>query len=527
MQGKTLLVDTFLFKPHITESKDGKLIAKGEFARANVPTANKRLYSNAIWEKSLKSVKETMDRRALYGELDHPEDGKTKLKRVSHIITELKFDGSLVYGEAEIMDTPNGKILQEIAGSGAAVGVSSRGMGSVSRDRNGNEVVQDDYNFITFDFVVDPANATSWPGFERVKSEDFSRKENFREEGDSIFSEENMSVTINSLDDLKKHNPDVYEKLMESARSEMKNVFSEEAASILREEKEKLERHVESKLLSDPGVAGAKTVLEGVVKQLRPYLLEEDAEKLLREKQEELNSLRDNLRESNESYNNMEEAFDKLTSVCKSLGLQLYFEKLMSNLSDKEIIESVRDRVGDASDYESLSSLKEGVATSIKGVLKEEKAREQVKERVSEKIEDERRAREKAQEESRELKRKNSALKEAAQKGVNLANELAIKSYIAEKLWNDPRGKKIKKVLENEDIETKEDVDERIEELKERFPLSRRFRSVGDGVDSVHMNEGISFKRGVEDRKVPMNEDNSDSEVFGVALGDIRNLSGY
>lgn len=528
MQGKILLVDTFLFKPQITESKEGKLVAKGEFARANVPTANTRIYSSNIWEKSLRSVNETMKKRALYGELDHPEDGKTKLKRVSHIITDLKFNGDQVYGEAEIMDTPNGKILQEIVGSGAAVGVSSRGMGSVVKDRNGNEVVQEDYNFITFDFVVDPANATSWPGFERVKSENFSSvKENVKDSDKKVFKENGYNfleepMKISSLVDLKKNHPDVYNELMEHARNEMKDVFHNEAKEFLKDEKSKLEQRVESKLLSDPGVAGAKTVLESVVKQLRPYLLDEDAEKLLRSKQSELDKAVSDLRESEEAYRNMEEMFDKAISISKSLGLQLYFEKVMSKITDKGVVESVSDYVGDASSYKDHESLKECMAIAIKRVVKEDRAKEDIKNIVSEEIERERSEKQKFKNEVENLKRKNKALKEAAEKGVKIASDLAIKSYISEKLWNDPRGKRIKKVLENEDFTTKEEIDERIDELKERFPLSDRFKSIGEGI-----RNDIHSRRGIEDKVGQLKErENEGAKIFGIDLNEIRNISG-
>lgn len=94
-------------------------------------------------------------------------DGKTSLKRVSHIITglEIEDDGTVV-GIAEILDTPSGKILQELFNSGTRVGISSRGTGSLGKDR---PVVQDDYKLETWDFVANPSTSGAYPG---VLSED-------------------------------------------------------------------------------------------------------------------------------------------------------------------------------------------------------------------------------------------------------------------------------------------------------------------------------------------------------------------
>ncbi len=95
----------------------------------------------------------------MFGELDHPSDGKTSLKRVSHIVTglELQEDGT-VTGAAEVLETPNGQILKTLFESGAQVGISSRGSGSVQ-----NGVVQEDFKLGTFDFVARPSTPGALP----------------------------------------------------------------------------------------------------------------------------------------------------------------------------------------------------------------------------------------------------------------------------------------------------------------------------------------------------------------------------
>tara|TARA_R100001591_G_scaffold69840_1_gene78501 strand:- start:92 stop:511 length:420 start_codon:yes stop_codon:yes gene_type:complete len=115
-----------------------------------------------------KLVKEN---RAL-GELDHPEDSVINLKNASHMITEVWWDGKSVMGKARVLDTPSGKILRSLVESGVTLGISSRGMGSVSESA-GRTMVEDDFQLICFDFVSEP----STPGaFMMKEAKDYTNK---------------------------------------------------------------------------------------------------------------------------------------------------------------------------------------------------------------------------------------------------------------------------------------------------------------------------------------------------------------
>lgn len=150
---------------HMVEATGGKKrpLLLGEFARIDVPTQNGRLYPGPIWEAEIKRLNRALAERKWYGELDHPEDGKTKLQRVSHIVTRLWLEGNLVMGEAEILPTPTGEILKAIVSAGCPVGVSSRGFGDLRANESGIQVVQEGYRLEAFDVVADPADATAWP----------------------------------------------------------------------------------------------------------------------------------------------------------------------------------------------------------------------------------------------------------------------------------------------------------------------------------------------------------------------------
>jgi hypothetical protein len=94
--------------------------------------------------------------RTATGELDHPESSIINLNNVSHIITKVWWDGNDVMGELELLNTPSGKIAQEIVLAGIPLGISSRGMGSVKQLGETVEV-QDDFELLCWDLVSVPS----------------------------------------------------------------------------------------------------------------------------------------------------------------------------------------------------------------------------------------------------------------------------------------------------------------------------------------------------------------------------------
>jgi len=149
----------------IAEVKNGKLmVVEGRFQHSDIKNANGRIYPDSLWEKVMadKTVVERVNNREMFGELDHPDDGETKLKRSSHIVTKLAKEGKEVNGRAVVMNTRNGQDLRAIFEAGGRVGVSSRGKGSVVHE-SGADVVQDDFVLETFDMVYNPSTPGAYP----------------------------------------------------------------------------------------------------------------------------------------------------------------------------------------------------------------------------------------------------------------------------------------------------------------------------------------------------------------------------
>jgi len=103
-----------------------------------------------------KYVDEQVSKDRAVGELNHPEGPTVNLDKVSHKITELKFEGNDVMGKARILDTPMGNIVKGLLEGGVQLGVSTRGMGSLEQ-RNGTMYVKDDFMLNTVDIVQDPS----------------------------------------------------------------------------------------------------------------------------------------------------------------------------------------------------------------------------------------------------------------------------------------------------------------------------------------------------------------------------------
>ena len=115
------------------------------------------------------------------GELDHPDDSVINLKNASHLVTDIWWNGNDVMGKVKVLNTPSGQVLQELVKSGVSLGISSRGMGSVSENQNGT-IVEDDFQLICFDFVSEP----STPGAYMMKEAKDLEKPNIFTKSDRI-----------------------------------------------------------------------------------------------------------------------------------------------------------------------------------------------------------------------------------------------------------------------------------------------------------------------------------------------------
>jgi len=299
---KKLLVDNAPVALQLDERWEGghKIVVRGEFAKCGVATENNRIYPNKLWEAQIRKLDRAMEDRRVFGELDHPNDGKTQLSRVAHIITSMKIEDGRVIGEAEILDTERGKNLAALLKAGCKVGVSSRGYGSTKQNEQGEDVVQEDYKLVTFDFVAEPADSTAYPqvffeGVEMPMTE-------------APTKDQDLAEKFAARVDAARRDGEVTAK--ESLREEFARTLIAEVAKV----REEMREAVRGEMLSDPEVAGAKKALDAIKDVLRPYVLPEDFEGLVRQKDGEIKKLRTEVADRDLKIKGMEDENKKLAT---------------------------------------------------------------------------------------------------------------------------------------------------------------------------------------------------------------------
>jgi len=145
----------------VESSGEGKdLYMKGICIQGNVKNANQRVYPTFEINKAVSKISDQIaGGSSVLGEVDHPEDLKINLDRVSHMLTSMWMDGHNGYGKLKILPTPMGKLVETMLQSGVKLGVSSRGSGNVD-EASGNV---SEFDIITVDVVAQPSAPNAYP----------------------------------------------------------------------------------------------------------------------------------------------------------------------------------------------------------------------------------------------------------------------------------------------------------------------------------------------------------------------------
>lgn len=502
---KKQLVETRTVKLSLVEDKgDGKVRVRGEFARAGQATENKRVYPQKVWEKEILRLESAMKDRRVFGEMDHPVDGRTSLNRVSHIVTDMSLEDGVLVGEAEIMPTDKGRNLMALLKSGCRVGVSSRGYGSTKANDKGEEVVQEDYKLVTFDFVADPADQSAYPEvfFEGVEFP--------------------MNLTAKQE---KQKAKDWAERIQAAAKAEEDGVevdnvkLADEMLAAVASMKDEVREELRGELLSDPTVAGARTAVEQIMNILRPFVLPEDAESVVKSKEAEIARLKKECVEKDLKIAELTTLNGKYEAAAKEAGYKLYVERQLVNDPDATLIKQV---MGDVKQYENADALKTKLA-SVRAELAKKRADEQKVEEA--KVREVARARELARKMSEQYEEKIETLTEAVEKLSTVNKALALRVYSEKKLQNHPRSAKIRSLIESAKPESKEEVDEIFENFAPAAPKD------DDEAASVRSRIRSLTRGGSEgnpaDEETPRRKQvQEDYNGLGVDLDELKRLSG-
>ena len=143
--------------------KNSPIVLSGIFQQADVENGNGRRYPSEVLKREVKKYQDLIKERRSVAELDHTDSPVIALERVSHLVVELNYnnDDGKVFGRLEVLNTPMGKIAQELLSSGVSIGISSRGVGSVISEGD-TELVDSDYSLLGFDLVSCGSVENSW-----------------------------------------------------------------------------------------------------------------------------------------------------------------------------------------------------------------------------------------------------------------------------------------------------------------------------------------------------------------------------
>lgn len=425
-------------------------------------------------------------------------DGRTSLEKVSHIVTGMKMEDGVLVGEAEILDTDKGRNLMAILKSGCKVGISSRGFGSTKPNDKGEDVVQEDYKLMTFDFVADPADQQAYPEpfFEGVEFP-MSFKDKERERAKA---------------------KELEERIQESGSDKSK--LADEVLATIASLREDIKAEVRGELLSDPHTAGARGVVDKIMDILRPHVLPEDAESVVKAKETEISKLKRQIGERDLQIKDLQDENTELVGVAKEASYRLYIERQLAGDPDAAL---VKKTLGDVKVFESSKALK----TRLSSIREELTKRRNDEKKVEEaRVKDAQRAKDLINEISDAYEAKLDKLGKVVENLTSANKGLALQNYTAKKLQNHPRAAKIRSLIETATPSTKQDVDNLFEHFTPEAPkddddagaIRARIRRLTRG--------GHESSPAEEEKPRPSRVINEDFNGLGVDLGSLRKLSG-
>jgi hypothetical protein len=502
-----------------SKSKSGNTIVRGEFASYGKPTANKRFYGENIWKQEITRLDEAMADRRVFGELDHPTDGRTSLKRVSHIVTGMHLENGILVGEAEILPTVEGLQLEALLKSGCKVGVSSRGYGSVKTNDEGIDVVQEDFKLQTFDFVADPADSTAYPEavFEGVEfpTDEVLDESNRKDADIRGHATRDAELAAQWAEMLKAEDAVAKATPAPEVKEEDPKDLPAELLKKVAEMRGELSDKIRGELLSDPKVAGAATALETIKQILLPFITNADEASVTEKKDTEISRLKNKLAEQELRIKDLEEERDKVAAVAKESAYKLYLERTLSEDPDAEL---VRNLIGDVTEFSSSADLKARLE-AVRGELAikrdaDLKKQEQLAAEAA-------KTQELIQVVQEEAEARVSQLEEAVEKLAGANKDLALRLYTEKKLRGNTRSAKIRTLVENTTVSSKEDVDELIEQYS--APAAH------DSDESGAFRAKVRRRLKSQTRESDAIEEATPVEnnlLHGVPMAEVRKLSG-
>jgi len=393
-----------IYKLNIVEgSQGGKLVVEGKIGHCDTPTANGRVYPRSVMEREINRLKPRIEQASVYSVVDHPTDGKTRLKESGAIVRDLWIEPTgEVRGRFEVVEeAPAGQALAAFLRRGASVGMSSRGMGSTTSGPSGHDVVGEDFRLNTWDFVSDPACHDAYPAIvseeeEQKVTEDHLRArfpklvESIEEKAHKIAQltiEEDAKDRLlaeaegEALDAVKLAAPKIREEMKAEVyaevRKELREDFAVKLVRALAEMKKDVTEEVRSEMASDPELAGAKLTLKKIAEAIAPYRPAPDTQKIIDEKESHADQLKKQLATVESQLKTEQARAADLDRKGKVLAYAVFIEQKITGRPDAA---QVRNMIGPVESIRSPKELsakvEQAIATADKNIATAKKAAE-------------------------------------------------------------------------------------------------------------------------------------------------------
>ena len=358
-RGKLVLLED----EKIEEGKVVKpMLIGGVATQGNVGNENKRYYRTKLWERECDKKQELIKIGKLLGELDHPDDGKSRLEKTDVRYTKLEMDGDYMNFEAVVLDTPSGDILKGLLRGGVGVDISTRGFGSTKNEKiDGKEweVVQDDYDMVGIDQVVGHSSLSAEIQYYQEKA--------------------NKGGINMDLEQLKKEHPDLVEA-----------IAKETEKRVTKEVTEKLTTEFEERILDEISKSRDEIVTE-VTAEVKASMVPqyEEHENMLSEiaeivkdfvgegeegepgtKDEKVVELEQKLDESNKASEQMRKDLDNAQEKIAKSDVREYLEDVLKNEPFKKIL---KERLSDCESREDVDKRLETEKDFVNKVIQENK----------------------------------------------------------------------------------------------------------------------------------------------------------
>jgi hypothetical protein len=498
----------------------GALIIEGLVGRYGVPTANKRFYGETIMRREVKRLQERINSRSLLAAVDHPTDGKSRIREAGAICVGLRVESDgRVIGKYEVVEeSDGGRNLAAFLRRGASIGMSSRGLGSTRLNEHGHHVVGEDFKLHGFDFVADPACRDAYPALvsedidaadvdedqlratfgsiiEQIEDRARQAGAEIAEEGARDRVEEEFKQGLDEAGE--KLREDIKAQVEAEIREQLREDFAVKLVKALQEQRNEVREIVKSELLSDPSVAGAKRFMEDLARKLVPYQPTPDQQVVMDDYEAQLKALRESVDQSSAALTMKDSVIQEIqdqqvetSKQARGLGFRLFVERALIN-SGNGNVDQLREMIGDPTQFESGETLRDHVNAVIRQVedahnqaqtkannrikLKEHKAdlaHKQVKLQSEEllhlKDEMERKIDGLSRRMNSQIREKDGVIAEAAdhierlERELRQANQVASEadlfSYTVRRTAGHPRGDDILSLVESGKVTSKDEV---------------------------------------------------------------------